>query len=516
MKTSITQTTDSRLEDFLSIGCSYFNFHECSVAIIKHSPEEQLISWHSNKENLIFKVGSLTKVVTALAVLQLAEKPAFDLNDQVCKYLKWLPGRDVTVLDLLMHTSGLPRGVPHYSNPGRRKLLMELKDWQQMKPQVKSYKYSNLGYILLGKIIEVVTCMSYADYVQKEIFNPLGMTDSGFGNSGDKRFTIPHALSCFSENSKSPFECSPIPLLSAPEASFDMYSTTGDLSKLMSCLLNKGTYAGKSVLTPGSIQVLFSSSIPISGHLNSGIGLLHIKTRTSSCFFLSAEHWGHSASMLLIPEKQLGLVTMANRSSAGSDLLHLLQTVKRYLQGDISACELNFNYSNPELITGLYKNEQGDVLQIESRRGMNFARLNQGHVTPLIYKGQQCFILKTAGLSQYLMRLHMVRQQCTGIYIGPHYFEKAEHKDVCSKPRFYQSIAGIYTHPINGRIALFERKGLLILAYSSLQEATLREVTPGVFQQENGPFSNERIHINRSRKEILIGDLKFRHTQRQY
>ena len=122
-----------------------------------------------NKPETCFRIGSITKCFTALAILQLHEAGALNISDPVAKYLPAYPNAEkLSIRHLLTHTAGVSadrRGTLAFS-PGDR------------------VDYSNEGYMLLGQIVEKVSGQTYGDYLRDRIFVPLGMASSGV-DAGD-------------------------------------------------------------------------------------------------------------------------------------------------------------------------------------------------------------------------------------------------------------------------------------------------------------------------------------------
>ncbi len=133
-----------------------------------------------------FSLGSMSKMLTAVATLQLVQTGKIALDDPIGKYLTGYPNQDVatkvTVRHLLTHTGG----TGDFFGPGfekNRLTLRELSDYVKLygsrgldgEPGQR-FRYSNYGFILLGVLIERVTGMSYYDYVQSRILQPAGMT----------------------------------------------------------------------------------------------------------------------------------------------------------------------------------------------------------------------------------------------------------------------------------------------------------------------------------------------------
>jgi len=146
-----------------------------------------------------FNIGSLTKQFTAFAVLDLLNKGKFSRNDSIGKFLKLpFPLSSILIFQLLSHCSGIP---DHYSfvdtnivKHARDKDVMAAlqKSNSLYFPPGKHYRYSNTAYCLLGMLIEKLSGLTYGDYLQKNIFVPLGINDAAvfqFGHAISKRVT---------------------------------------------------------------------------------------------------------------------------------------------------------------------------------------------------------------------------------------------------------------------------------------------------------------------------------------
>jgi CubicO group peptidase (beta-lactamase class C family) len=142
--------------------------------------------------NTKFRLGSITKQFTAMAILILQERGKLSVADKVKKYIP-TAGKawdDITIHQLLTHTSGIPSytGFPDFlktlRNPiGLDELIAKFKDKPpDFKPGEK-FQYSNSGYIVLGKIIEVASGTSYATFMKATIFDPLEMRDTGYDSA---------------------------------------------------------------------------------------------------------------------------------------------------------------------------------------------------------------------------------------------------------------------------------------------------------------------------------------------
>ena len=133
-----------------------------------------------------YRLASVTKPMTALAILQLVEKGKIDLDAEVQTYVPYFPKKPwpVTVRQVLGHLGG----ISHYKNPANelhirehrstREALAIFENFDLVAEPGTRYSYSSYGYNLLGAIVESASGMSYGDYMRQNIWQPLGMTDT--------------------------------------------------------------------------------------------------------------------------------------------------------------------------------------------------------------------------------------------------------------------------------------------------------------------------------------------------
>jgi CubicO group peptidase (beta-lactamase class C family) len=211
-----------------------------------------------NTADTKFRLGSITKQFTATAILQLAEQGKLSVDDPISKYYADAPPAwaKVTIKHLLTHTSGIPSytALPNFFEKNSKlpltpeeivKLTRDLP--LEFEPGAK-YNYDNTGYILLGYVIEKVSGETYADYVAKHIFAPLGMKDTGYDVSG----VILHHRASGYQGSKAGWKNADYLDMTLPYAAGSLYSTTGDL------LIWDRALADGKILTPASRQAMFT------------------------------------------------------------------------------------------------------------------------------------------------------------------------------------------------------------------------------------------------------------------
>ena len=186
--------------------------------------------------DMVFRIGSVTKQFTAAAILLLDERSELSVQDDIRKHLPDYPteGRTITIEHLLTHTSGIRSytDMESFGEHMRDDLSIdELIDTFKNEPLAfgpgEKYAYNNSGYVLLGAIVEKVSGESYQAFLQKNIFEPLEMTQSYYGAATP---VIERRARGYSESAKGFVNASYLSM-KLPYAAGSLLSTVGDLAK---------------------------------------------------------------------------------------------------------------------------------------------------------------------------------------------------------------------------------------------------------------------------------------------
>lgn len=231
-------------------------------------------------KDALFRIASMTKPVTAIGILMLAEAGRLGLDDRVETHLPEFrgqmliesrnaqamtlrkPSRPVTIRDLLTHTSGLNREFPPgladlYGKRDRtlaEGVLVFSQRPLEFEPGSK-WAYCNPGMDTLGRIIEVVSGQSYEMFLDCSIFQPLGMIDTTFHPRPDQL----ERLAVTYERKEGRLAANPFVLIGNPVGAKypvpagGLFSTGGDLARLYRMLLNRGTLDSLRILKPESV-----------------------------------------------------------------------------------------------------------------------------------------------------------------------------------------------------------------------------------------------------------------------
>ncbi|OOR16121.1 MULTISPECIES: serine hydrolase domain-containing protein [Bacillus cereus group] len=130
-----------------------------------------------------YRIGSITKTVVAISILQLREKGKLNIEDNVNKYIPSFPAdKNITLRNLLTHTSGLPdQGQGSVDAASRLKLVTWIGAQKLQFPAGTGWKYTDYNYMVLAYIVEKISNKSLAEYVKENIFTPVEMNESGMG-----------------------------------------------------------------------------------------------------------------------------------------------------------------------------------------------------------------------------------------------------------------------------------------------------------------------------------------------
>ena len=216
-----------------------------------------------------FRLGSVTKQFTAAAILLLQERGKLSVQDPICKYVDNCPSAwtEVTIHHLLSHTGGIPNftSFPDYQPKmmmpvTTQDMIARFKDKPLDFKPAEKWSYSNSGYFLLGYIIEKAAGESYESFLQKNIFEPLKLTSTGY----DHFDTILKKRATGYSLARGKMVNSVYLDMTQPYAAGSLYSTVEDLF-----LWNEALYSGK-LLSEKSREAMMT---PVKNYYAYGLGV---------------------------------------------------------------------------------------------------------------------------------------------------------------------------------------------------------------------------------------------------
>jgi CubicO group peptidase (beta-lactamase class C family) len=274
-----------------------------------------------------FRLASVSKTLTALAVMQLVEDGRIDLDAPVQRYLPWFRLADeqasalITVRHLLYHTSGVPQsaGYDNLFNGDQNDTALEhnvrqLAGVAPNRPIGAAYQYANLNYDVLGLVVQVVSGQTYEAYIQDHIFDPLAMNHSYTSQADAKA----HGLATGYRR----WVGFPIPIDlpddRATRPSSFLISSAEDLGHLLIAELNGGRYDGTAVLSPEGMAATQQPVIAIGDTgLRSGMGLEVGEVNGVNMAAKTGGTANYNARLVLMPDSGWGVVVLANTFDIG-------------------------------------------------------------------------------------------------------------------------------------------------------------------------------------------------------
>ena len=268
----------------------------------------------------LFRIASITKIVTGMTILSLAEEGKLSLDTPVKDVLPWLHLKDkhteinVTLGHLLSHTSGLPAEYtpdgPREESALEQSLRDGLPELEIQYPLGAGYLYSNWGIRLAALVAEKVTNEQFTKLAQERIIGPLEMHRTTF----DLHIaaTYPLCLGHLEENGE--FKVfHKIQENAARHAAGGLFSNAMDLSRLARCLLNDGlSDRGVKILEKYSIEQMKRARGQSSTSAAYGITLLQDRFKDTMIYYHPGSAPPYATSLLIHPDSGLGIVTLMN------------------------------------------------------------------------------------------------------------------------------------------------------------------------------------------------------------
>ncbi|HEV2617237.1 MAG TPA: glycoside hydrolase family 3 N-terminal domain-containing protein [Candidatus Acidoferrales bacterium] len=291
------------------------------------------------RDSTIYDVASLTKpIVTTSAIMTLVAEGRVDLDAPVSRYLpEWLNGakagqqadwrKSVTVSDLLMHTSGLPAHREFYKDTKGQEAILKRANAEPLvaEPGTK-IEYSDLGFMLLGEIVERLTGETLEQFARENIFAPLGMSHSYFNPPRALRAQIApteNDAAFRKRQLQGEVDDGNAFAMGGVAGHAGLFTTAQDVSAFAQMMLNGGMYAQKRIFTRAIIDE-FTARATV-GDSARALGWDVPTENSSSGHYMSRRAYGHNGftgtSIWIDPDKGLFVILLTNRvyPSAAND-----------------------------------------------------------------------------------------------------------------------------------------------------------------------------------------------------
>ncbi len=282
----------------------------------------------------VFRIGSVSKLFTDLAVMQLVEQGKLDLDAPVTRYLpSFHPhnpfGGEITLRELMSHRAGLVREPPvgHYfddSSPSIDATVASLNETTLAYAPGTHTKYSNAGVAVVGDVLQQVTGQPFAAYLRQAVLRPLAMEESAFSPQPALMRHLSQARMWSYDGLD--FQAPQFELGESPAGA--MYATVTDLGKFLLALCDGGNGPGGAVVKPATLDAMWKPQFE-GGRFGLGfvVGSLDSHREVGH----DGAIYGFATSLAALPEERLGVVVVTTADSANAVTDHIAQDALRLL-----------------------------------------------------------------------------------------------------------------------------------------------------------------------------------------
>jgi CubicO group peptidase (beta-lactamase class C family) len=317
-----------------------------------------------------FRVASNSKLFTAIAIMQLREDGKLRLDDPVVNYLPWFkpkPAGDddgpITIEQLLSHSSGLQREAGDhwvsYRFPSTDELQRLFADRQAAFAPSVRWKYSNLAYAVAGSVVEKVSGDHWADYVERNIFKPLGMNSSSV-DKNEAGLAVPYGRR-MPDGSR---EILPFVDSHGMAAATGVTSNVEDLAKFESAQFRRGPRGGAQILSSGSWRELLRvRSVEENWTSGTALGFDVNRVKDKTYIGHGGGYPGNTTQTLVELGDKVGVIVLTNTNdSYPSDIaLQLMNTVGQAVAKAAATKPAEVAWDPAwERFAGLYRGRGGD------------------------------------------------------------------------------------------------------------------------------------------------------------
>lgn len=290
-----------------------------------------------NRLDTLYDMASCSKVVsTTTCLMLLLERGKLRLYDAVSAYLPNFRHQDITIWDLMTHTSGLQADLSKAAKlASRDECLERIYACDPVYPKNSKIVYSDIGFILLGFVIEAISGLSLDEFAKKNVFEPLEMVDTGY-NPADIERCAPTELrqdEIYNGYVRGHVHDEKSYILGGVAGHAGLFSTVSDLSHFMGMILDDGKYKGKVFLSKPTVDLLFKKQVEMQSGISldtdsRGLGWI-VKGCLSSSGDLTSpntiQHTGFTGTNLWIDRNnQVAFCMLSNRVHPTRDNLKLI------------------------------------------------------------------------------------------------------------------------------------------------------------------------------------------------
>ena len=461
-----------------------------------------------NTPETMFSIQSISKTYTSTAIMMAVGAGLVTLDTPVSEYIPDFivksyfdkdPMDIITLRHLLSHTAGLAHEAPignnyTYDTPSFEEHVNSIQQTYLRYPVGERYSYSNLGLDLAAYILQVVSGKPFHQYLQEQLFDPLGMKHS----TANPEVLLTTNNRAAGHSRRGVEKRIIVPMMGAG----GVYSSVDDMAKFIQFHLNLGEIEGKSMLEPSILEEMYRVPFPVKGQTGGyALGIDTYEKYNSLFLNHSGGGYGYLADMAWYREDGIGIVVLTNSVSHSlqASLYHeifdkLIQAkiTKGNLRSEIPDIqELDLSEEHMRKLSGNYVGRFGPM-QVGIYEG-SMGIESPGGFTPLIFYADDEAMMPAEGYNDYYR--FICDEQGKPDYIVKlnggitwDYNDGSEDEKGPDNP-YWEMYLGNYGVFIGGnpvaRAQIEKKNGYLYVSYMN-QSDRLEEIEPGIFMSARG------------------------------
>lgn len=316
-----------KIDQFIGTLVDRFQIPGISIAVIKENT-----LFHKNafgkvnindsqplKTDNLFHFASVSKPFVATAIIQLVEEGKMKLDDKLTDILPYFSINDerykeITIRNILNHTSGIGDvwdyewDKPQYDEQAAERFVRSLKDEKLRFAPNSDWAYSNMGFDILGDVIQKVSGEPFENYVKRKIFIPLKMKNSSFvyPETPEDLRTTPHTW----KGKKVVSEVYPYNRIHAPSSTLN--SSVEELCNWAICNLNKGVFENKRIFSEESHKLLWTNEKSFGEKPKVGLSWFLGLHKDKDKVWHSGGDTGYRSYLVMLPEEKIAVIVASN------------------------------------------------------------------------------------------------------------------------------------------------------------------------------------------------------------
>lgn len=474
----------------------------------------------------IYRVGSVSKLFTDIAVMQLVERGELDLDADVQQYLpgfqpKIPDGSKITLRQLMSHRAGLVRESPvgNYFDPTEPSLEATVASLNQTSltyPPDTRTKYSNAGVAVAGLVLQKKTGVRFEDYLQKTLLRPMKMRRSAFQRTKAIDAGLADAWMWTVDGRR--FAAPKFALGTAPAGS--LYSSVNDLAKFIQVILQDGRSGKRQVIGEETLNKMTKVQLDAEGNpLRFGIGFGISQFDGHHAVGHGGAIYGFSTQFRVLPNEELGVAAVTSLDGANGVVRRLSDYALRLMLAHRERQPLpDYPRSEPvdlkqaRRLAGLYEGNDGQWLRLTERDGKLFMR--RGSYRREVRQWNDEFVVDDVHGWGPVLQADS-KDQVQGLVIEGNRFAKVRDRLPEQVPDRWRGLIGEYGWDHNALI-IFEDRGQLYALIEWLYFYPLEEISESVFAfPDYGLYHGERLIFERGSdpqrraKSVIAAEVKF-------